>query len=232
MSGTRITRRRLLGYGAALAGSGLAAMPVRAEEEKAQESSVRRPRSFITRRFDGVVGQTADFTCGAASIATILTYYWKRPTGEIEVLDLIRSRYTDEQWKSREGNGVSFDDMIFAAKKLGFQADGAELPIEDLPKLAAPVILHLDKGKFQHFSVLRKAHSDVFYMADSIVGQTVLTQADLRSYYTGKALAIAKRKADLVKGSALEAVRDGTSVSRIVGDVMLGGFERLPPALR
>lgn len=230
MSRRDFTRRNLLAHGVA---AGLcAAVPARAEDAEKQESSVRRPRSFTARKFDGVIGQTADFTCGAASVATILTFYWNRPTSEIEVLKIIRSRYTDEQWKSREGNGVSFDDLIFAAGKLRFEAAGAELSIDDLPKLAAPVILHLDKGKFQHFSVLRKAASDVFYMADSIVGQIVLTQTDLRSQYTGKALAIAKKKADLPSRSTLEAVRDGTSVSRIVGDVMLRGFERLPPALR
>lgn len=230
MSRRDFTRRHLLAQGVA---AGLcAAVPARAEDAEKQESSVRRPRSFTARKFDGVIGQTADFTCGAASVATILTFYWNRPTSEIEVLNLIRSRYTDEQWKSREGNGVSFDDLIFAAGKLRFEAAGAELSIDDLPKLAAPVILHLDKGKFQHFSVLRKAASDVFYMADSIVGQIVLTQADLRSQYTGKALAIARKKADLPTKTTLEAVRDGTSVSRIVGDVMLRGFERLPPALR
>ncbi|WP_158673373.1 cysteine peptidase family C39 domain-containing protein [Bosea sp. FBZP-16] len=226
------TRRRFMGYGVALSASLASGLPARAEETPAQESSVRRPKSFLERRFDGVVGQTADFTCGAASVATILTYYWNRPTTEIEVLEIIRSRYTAEQWKNREGNGVSFDDLIFAAKKLGFQAAGAEIALEDLPKLAAPVILHLDKGKFQHFSVLRRAVSEVYYMADSIVGQTVLTLPDLRSQYTGKALAIAKRKADLPTGAALSAVRDGTSVSRLVGDVMLRGSELLPPALR
>lgn len=232
MRSPTINRRHFMSGGAVFLASWTSAPPTRAEEAEKQESSVRRPKSFTARRFEGVVGQTADFTCGAASVATILTFYWNRPTGEIEVLKHIRSRYTDEQWKSREGNGVSFDDLIFAVKKLGFEATGAELPIEDLPKLAAPVILHLDKGKFQHFSVLRRAHSDVYYLADSIVGQTVLTQSDLRAQYTGKALAIAKTKADLVKGSELEAVRDGTSVSRIVGDVMLRGFERLSPALR
>ena len=226
------TRRGFIGSGTALCLSLAGGLAARAEDAPAQEGSVRRPKSFSERKFDGVVGQTADFTCGAASVATILTFYWNRPTTEIETLEIIRSRYTAEQWKNREGNGVSFDDLIFAAKKLGFQAAGAEIALEDLPKLAAPVILHLDKGKFQHFSVLRRAASEVYYMADSIVGQTVLTEADLRSQYTGKALAIAKRKADLPTGTALSAVWDGTSVSRIVGDVMLRGFERLPPGLR
>jgi len=232
MPGRDFTRRHILRYGASAAAGLCVTGSARAEEAAKQESSVRRPRSFTARKFDGVIGQTADFTCGAASVATILTFYWNRTTSEIEVLNIIRSRYTDQQWKSREGNGVSFDDLIFAAKKLGFEATGAELPIDDLPKLAAPVILHLDKGKFQHFSVLRKAASDVFYLADSIVGQIVLTQSDLRSQYTGKALAIAKKKADLPSSSTLAAVRDGTSVSRIVGDVMLRGFDRLSPALR
>lgn len=226
------TRRRFIGCGAALCVSFAGGTPARSEGASAYEGAVRRPKSFIERKFDGVIGQTADFTCGAASIATVLTFYWNRPTSEIEVLEIIRSRYTAEQWKNREGNGVSFDDLIFATKKLGYEAAGAEISLEDLPKLAAPVILHLDKGKFQHFSVLRRAASEVYYFADSIVGQTVLTQADLRPQYTGKALAIAKRKADLPTGSALSAVRDGTSVSRIVGDVMLNGFERLPPGLR
>jgi hypothetical protein len=229
MVGPGLSRRRFLANAGSLAALAGVAPTARAEQ---QESAVRRPRPYSERKFDGVIGQTADFTCGAASVATVLTFYWNRPTTEIEVLGLIRSRYTEAQWKNREDNGVSFDDLIFASRKLGFLADGAELPIDELPKLAAPVILHLDKGKFQHFSVLRRAHSEVFYMADSIVGQVVLTRPDLQGQYTGKALAIARKKAGLAQGSALEAVRDGTSVSRIVGDVMIPGFDRLPPGLR
>jgi predicted double-glycine peptidase len=231
MVGPGPSRRRVLASAGPFAASIFAGASATARAEQ-QESAVRRPKPYNERKFDGVIGQTADFTCGAASVATVLTFYWGRPTTEIEVLDIIRSRYTEAQWKGREDNGVSFDDLIFAARKLGFLADGAELPIDELPKLAAPVILHLDKGKFQHFSVLRRAHSEVFYMADSIVGQVVLTRPDLQSQYTGKALAIARKKAGLAQGSALEAVRDGTSVSRIVGDVMIPGFDRLPPGLR
>jgi predicted double-glycine peptidase len=208
------------------AGASLLARPAWSEQ------AMRRPVPYTKLKYASVVRQTADFTCGAASVATILTYYWRRPTTEIEVLEIIRKRYTAEEWKNQEEKGVSFEDLIFASNALGFQADGAELPASGLINLAAPVIVHMDKGKFQHFSVLRKAREDMVWLSDTIVGETAVIMPEFIKEYSGKALAIAPKGADLVTNSRLGNVRDGQSVSRLVGDVLTRPVDRLSVGLQ
>ena len=46
------------------------------------------------------------------------------------------------------------EDLAYIAKKLGFEAEGARLGLAALLKLNGPVIVHFNKGVFQHFSVL------------------------------------------------------------------------------
>ncbi|WP_158680005.1 C39 family peptidase [Deinococcus sp. NW-56] len=40
------------------------------------------PSDYRTLRYQAVVGQTTDFTCGPAALATLLTHYYGRPVSE------------------------------------------------------------------------------------------------------------------------------------------------------
>lgn len=209
---------------AALLGAapGVAVVPAVAQE---QESAVRRPEPYNKRHYKTVVRQTLDFTCGAAAVATVLTFYWDRPTTELEVLEVIRKRYTKKEWDQREERGVSFEDLIFVAKQLGYDGMGAKVGVDQLAQAAAPLIVHLDKGKFQHFTVLRRVAQDRFYFSDSVLGETSMAREDFEAQYTGNALAISDPRKKLREGAPLWAVRDGTSVSRVVGDVIVRGVD-------
>jgi uncharacterized protein len=171
------------------------------------------PMSYQDRKYQSAVRQVFDFTCGSAALATLLTHYWGRPTTETEVLDILRHRYPDEAtWRRLMAEGFSFDDIRFVALVLGFESAGAKIAIGELAALSGPVIIHLDKGHFQHFTVLRKAHGGVFYFADSILGNTSLPRYEFEKQYTGHAMAIWKADANLPTGSRLAVVKDGLSL--------------------
>ncbi len=53
-----------------------------------------RPMSVLAMRFEATVPQLFDYTCGASSVATVLTYYWGRPTTEDDALNALKQRYT------------------------------------------------------------------------------------------------------------------------------------------
>lgn len=178
------------------------------------------PRSFLERRYDATVRQEQDFTCGSAALATILTHYWGRPTSEFEIVKILRDRYPDtNNWKKRIADGFTFDDLAFAALVLGFESAGAKVPIDQLSSLNGPVIVHLDKGKFQHFSVLRKAHDDVYYLADPTVGQMGMERPEFERQYSGNAMAIWKADAKLPGQNPLTRFRDGMSVYSTIGKI-------------
>src|SRR5688572_27113243 len=89
---------------------------------------VRKPKSYTEIKYAVTVRQRLDFSCGGAAVATLLTHYWERPTAEIEVLDLLRSRYPGQDWRTLQDKGFSLDDLIWVSNRLGFEAQAASLP--------------------------------------------------------------------------------------------------------
>lgn len=181
----------------------------------AAEPLMRRPQSWQQRRFANVVRQVLEFSCGSASLATLLTFYLARPTTEAEVITLLRQRYPGEEaWRTKQSQGFSFEDIIFAADRLGFAAQAARIEVPQLPQIAGPVIVHLDKGPWQHFSVLRASRDGFHYLADPIHGQVTMLDGEFRREFTGAVLAVWRRGQGLPGRSPLQAVRDGVSVER------------------
>lgn len=216
--------RRHLGFG--LLGAA-AAWPAAAQE-------MRRPVSFQARRYQNVVRQVLEFSCGSAALATVLTFYLNRPTTEADVITLLRERYpTREAWTEKAQTGFSFEDIMFCADRLGFAGQAARMDARQLPRLAGPVIVHLDKGSWQHFSVLRVARDGFYYLADPIAGQTTFLEAEFRREFTGAVLAVWRRGESLPTRSPLQAIRDGVSVERTLFSAIeaaqIRGFP--PPAI-
>jgi predicted double-glycine peptidase len=168
-----------------------------------------RPFSYLAMRYEATIPQQKDFTCGAASMATLLTYYWGTPTSEGDALSTLRGRYADSQLGALTQQGLSFDDLIYMANQLGFEAQGARIEVDELAKLEAPVIVHLDKGSLKHFVVLRKVGDGVFYVSDPVVGQLTMDAGNFKQQYTGNVLTVWRRNAALPANARLAYPRDG-----------------------
>lgn len=183
----------------------------------AQEPLMRRPQSYHQRRYAVVVRQVLEYSCGSASLATLLTYYLSTPTTEVQVITILRQRYPQpEDWQRKQATGFSFEDIIFAADRLGFAAQAARIDVAELPHLAGPVIVHLNKGEWQHFSVLRAARAGGYHMADPIQGEATMLEHEFRREFTGAVLAVWRRGEPLPRNSPLQAVRDGVSVETTI----------------
>lgn len=171
-----------------------------------------RPRSVLALRYEATVPQLSDFTCGAASLATVLTFYWKTPTSENKLLGALTARYTDEEIEHINETGMTFDDLILMANAEGFQAEGIKLPAEKLVKVSGPAIVHLDKGDLKHFVVLRKVGDGVYYLSDPIVGQLAMHSDEFNQQYTGDVLAVWKDGEKLPTNTVLASPRDGINL--------------------
>ncbi len=172
-----------------------------------------RPESYLAMRYEATVPQQKEFTCGAASIATLLTFYWHTPMTEDRVLKTLKGRYTDKQISHISETGLSFDDLIYMAQHLGFSAEGAKIAIDQLPNLAGPVIVNLKKGSLKHFVVLRKVVNNVYYTSDPVVGELSMSASEFKEQFTGYIMAIWKQDANLPNYTILTNPRDGIRVS-------------------
>jgi len=85
-------------------------------------------KSWKAMRDAGIVKQDYDFSCGAASIATLLNRQYGLTYSEKEILELL-SKEAQETWKA------SFADMQKIMPSLGFRAEGYAVSFEQLQPL-------------------------------------------------------------------------------------------------
>lgn len=124
------------------------------------------PSSWIDLRDKNLVKQNEDYSCGSASLATLLHYQYGVKTDEADVLKRI----------ARE-NAASLKDLKRVAHSYGFTAESAKLPFTHLRKFTIPVIVHLVHEGQDHFSVLHppQKDSDLLHLADPSWGNRRFT---------------------------------------------------------
>jgi predicted double-glycine peptidase len=111
-----------------------------------------------------MIPQTRDYSCGAASLATILHYYYGLKTTELETIIGMFKHGNQQDIKKV---GFSLFDMKRYVNSLKYAADGYKIPkVEDLRKLKIPVIVLIDTANYKHFVVVRHVDDRYVYIAD------------------------------------------------------------------
>ncbi len=130
-------------------------------------------RSLSELRNSGVVRQHWDLTCGAAAIATLMTYQLGRPVTERQVtLDMLRRT---SPLLVRMRLGFSLYDLKRYAASQGFEAAGyGGLGLDDVVGMA-PDIVPLRTHGFSHFVVLRGRSGDHLLLADPAFGNRTMS---------------------------------------------------------
>lgn len=130
-------------------------------------------RSLLELRNEGVVRQHWDLSCGAAAIATLLTYQLGDPVTEREAaLGMLR---TGDARLVRARLGFSLLDLKRFAASRGFEAAGyGGLTLDDLVDLA-PVVAPIRVRGFAHFVVVRGRRGDQLLIGDPAFGNRTMT---------------------------------------------------------
>lgn len=146
------------------------------------------PTTWQNIQKKNVVKQNVDYSCGSASLATILTYFYNQPTTESQVIkDLALNKQM-----------ASFQDLANVSQKYGFIGKGIATNYDSLKKIKIPAIVYLNHNRTDHFSVLRAIDDTHVYLADPSWGNRTLTRKQFEkiwntrndSQYQGKVLLI------------------------------------------
>jgi predicted double-glycine peptidase len=130
----------------------------------------RRVWSWQELKEQNLVMQARDFSCGAAALATLLTYYWGDPTTEQQVLVQMDDLLDNEETRDRILNGLTMTDLRRVSVKMGYEASVGELRFEELAEGKAPVIVVITIEGLDHFVVYRGHDGGYVYLADPIRG--------------------------------------------------------------
>ncbi|MBK1672241.1 peptidase C39 [Ectothiorhodospira shaposhnikovii] len=124
-------------------------------------------RSWKQLRDDRIVKQELDYSCGAASLATLLNEFYGQNLTEIDLLKAMN-----------KGDGrASFEDMQQALPQFGFKAQGFAASWKQMTSLRIPVVVYLKHRKDDHFSVLRGISDDVVWLSDPSLGNRTFSRS-------------------------------------------------------
>jgi len=159
-------------------------------------------KSWIEIKNKHLVRQEKDYSCGSASLATILKHFYNKNISEKEILDTVmkikglNKKSSIEAYK--KANGLSFLDLSKFAQTKEFNTLGLALDINALKKLKIPVILYIKIRENEHFTVFKGMDNTYVYLADPSFGNTKVRLSKFKEMfyqredlkYPGKVLAI------------------------------------------
>ncbi len=144
-------------------------------------------KSMRELRYQGVVVQHYDYSCGAAAVATLLTYSYGRPTSEAEpFLQMFRN---GDRAKI-VSLGFSLLDMKNYLQSLGYNVSGFRLSLAQLEQVRVPGIALVVVNGYTHFVVIRAVDDANVLFADPARGMQILSRHQFDKIWDGVLLVI------------------------------------------
>lgn len=195
----RLPRRRCLLSVAALA-------VARPDQAGAAEGYAKHVRSFLELRQANVVLQKWDLSCGAASLATLLTYQHGDAVPEKEIAMAMLKATETELVKQRLG--FSLLDLKRYLDGRGYVGEGyGEVGVADLIDLAPAIVPIRIQAAFDHFVVFRGLAEGRAVLADSAFGNRTMPIGEFVAVWRGR-VAFVVRRPDQPPRQNLLALRD------------------------
>jgi len=128
---------------------------------------------LAVQKFNNVVRQAYDYSCGSAALTTLLDFYLGRNFQERQVMEgLLRFGETERIVQRR---GFSLLDMKRLVTALGHPSGGFKAEASDLVELDHPAIAPIEYAGFKHFVVIRTVYEGRVYVADPALGNISFT---------------------------------------------------------
>ena len=124
-------------------------------------------QSVRERKFEDLVQQKTDFSCGAAALATILRQaYWL----DVDEEQIIAGMLAQSDQNLVRVQGFSMLDMKRYVESIGMRARGYRVAPETLTDIKIPVVVLLDIRGYKHFVVMQRVHDGWVYIGDPVLG--------------------------------------------------------------
>lgn len=132
-------------------------------------------RSWKDMRFDGLIRQRTDFSCGAAVLATVFNLAYGKQTTEAQILVNMLKIADPVVVKEK---GFSLLDMKRYVQAVGLAGEGYQVDFDALHQLKVPGIVLLNLRGYHHFVVLRKVTNDIVQIGDPALGNRVMSRRE------------------------------------------------------
>lgn len=137
-------------------------------------------------RWETVIRQQYDFSCGSAAVATLLTYHYDMPVNEAEVF---KTMYRAGNKEKIQAEGFSMLDMKRFLDSKGLHSDGFRMGLDKLVDIGIPAIVLVNTNGYKHFVVVRGLRGETVLLADPAIGSIAISRQEFERIWDGTVLA-------------------------------------------
>lgn len=150
-------------------------------------------RSIQERKFERVVRQQYDFSCGSAALATLLTFHYEDQTSEQAAF---AAMYEAGDKEKIARVGFSLLDMKTYLEAHGYQADGFEASLDTLAEAGVPAIALINYRGYQHFVVIKGLDRDrnEVLVGDPSLGLRFMSRTEFERMWENRILFIIRNR--------------------------------------
>jgi predicted double-glycine peptidase len=172
---------------------GCSKQPVVSNTGHAIDTSTRDVTSWEALRKQNVIMQQHDYSCGAASLATLMKYYFDDDISEKVLLNYIKQLFSKQEYARIEKDGLSFLELEKISRAKGYQSASVRLKLAALRQLSGPVIVYIETKHYRHFAVLRGIKEDRVFLADPSRGNIRLPIEEFVDAWKGETFVLGKK---------------------------------------
>lgn len=125
------------------------------------------PKSLIETRYDTVIRQQFDFSCGSAALATLLSFHYGQDRGEASVF---RGMWEGGDQAKIQKLGFSLLDMKRYLASSGIEANGYKVTLAQVEEAAVPGIALIAPDGYRHFVVVKGMSDGFVLVGDPALG--------------------------------------------------------------
>jgi|GEM_PF-6249728 len=139
-------------------------------------------------RWQGVVRQQYDYSCGTGSIANLLALYGDKSIDEKELLDHYTALRSRKAVEAAIREGFSLLDLKRMLLMLGYESEGVRFEPGTLPDELKPMIVYLVVKGYRHFAVFAGVDRGQIVLLDPARGKIRIGLPRFLSEWDGSAL--------------------------------------------
>ncbi len=140
-------------------------------------------KSFKEMRFNNIIRQKYDFSCGSAALATVLKYSYNRE--DIDEKSVLTAMFEVGDQPKIKREGFSMLDMKNYLSSIGLESGGYKAPITKLQSVGIPAITIINNNGYMHFVVINGITDDVVLVSDPSWGNRAIPRSDFARMWNG-----------------------------------------------
>jgi predicted double-glycine peptidase len=144
-------------------------------------------RSIHEIRYNHIVSQRYDYSCGSAALATLLKYGYGIDIPESDMIQRMMVFSTPEVVVK---NGFSMLDMKKFVETIGLRGRGFRVTPEALYHLQIPVLVLMNSDGYEHFVIVKHAEDGRVFVADPALGNRIVMEDDFVKKWNGLVFAV------------------------------------------